>query len=121
MPPEAVREAIRGGGLADLLQRQRVAAGEAYLVPAGTLHAIGPGVLAYEIQQPSDITYRCDDWGRPASAGRPLHVEQSLVCVRPGPWTESVRSSAGIDARGLLVDRWHHGTPVSTARPWRAS
>jgi mannose-6-phosphate isomerase len=103
VPPGDVREAIRHGGLADLLQRHQVAPGEAYLVPAGTLHAIGPGVLAYEIQQPSDITYRCDDWGRPASAGRPLHVEQSLVCVRPEPWTEPVRSSAGTDARGLLV------------------
>ena len=103
VPPGDVREAIRHGGLADLLQRHQVSPGEAYLVPAGTLHAIGPGVLAYEIQQPSDITYRCDDWGRPASAGRPLHVEQSLVCVRPEPWTESVRSSSGTDARGLLV------------------
>ena len=101
--PDAIREAIRRGGLADLLQRHRVAAGEAYLVPAGTLHAIGPGVLAYEIQQPSDITYRCDDWGRPPSAGRPLHIEQSLVCVRPEPWTETVRSSAGTDPRGLLI------------------
>jgi mannose-6-phosphate isomerase len=107
VPPEAVREAIRRGGLADLLQRHPVAAGEAYLVPAGTLHAIGPGVLVYEIQQPSDITYRCDDWGRPPSAGRPLHIEQSLVCVRPGPWTESVRSSAGTAARGLLVECDH--------------
>ena len=103
VPPGDVREAIRHGGLADLLQRHQVSPGEAYLVPAGTLHAIGPGVLAYEIQQPSDITYRCDDWGRPASAGRPLHVEQSLVCVRPEPWTEPLRSSSGTDARGLLV------------------
>ncbi len=103
VPPRDVREAIRHGGLADLLERRRVAPGEAYLVPAGTLHAIGPGVLAYEIQQPSDITYRCDDWGRPASAGRPLHVEQSLVCVRPEPWTEPLRSSSGTDARGFLV------------------
>lgn len=103
VPPEPIREAIRGGGLADLLQRHRVTAGEAYLVPAGTLHAIGPGVLVYEIQQPSDITYRCDDWGRPPSAGRPLHIEQSLACVRPEPWTEMVRSSAGTDLRGLLI------------------
>ena len=98
VPPEAIHEAIRGGGLAALLQRHRVAAGDAYLVPAGTLHAIGPGVLVYEIQQPSDITYRCDDWGRPPSAGRPLHIEQSLVCVRPEPWTETVRSSAGTES-----------------------
>ena len=105
--PETVREAIREGGLADLLQRHAVAAGEAYLVPAGTLHAIGPGVLVYEIQQPSDITYRCDDWGRPPSAGRPLHVEQSLACVRPTTWPGPVRSSAGPARRGLLVTCEH--------------
>ncbi|MEA2026063.1 MAG: type I phosphomannose isomerase catalytic subunit [Chloroflexota bacterium] len=105
--PEAVRQALRDGGLTGLLRRFRVAAGEAYLVPAGTLHAIGPGVLAYEIQQPSDITYRCDDWGRPPSAGRPLHIEQALACLRPTPWTERIRSSAGSDPRGLLIDCEH--------------
>ena len=101
--PEAVRSAIRDGGLAGLLQRRQVTAGEAYLVEAGTLHAIGPGVLAYEIQQPSDITYRVEDWGRPASAGRPLHIEQSLACVDATPWPGPVRSSAGDDPRGRLV------------------
>jgi mannose-6-phosphate isomerase len=103
VPPEMVGQAITDGGLTNLLQRHRVAPGEAYLVPAGTLHAIGPRMLVYEIQQPSDITYRCDDWGRPPSAGRPLHIEQSLVCVRPEPWAETVRTSAGTAARGLLV------------------
>ena len=105
--PEGVRQALRDGGLAGLLRRFRVAAGEAYLVPAGTLHAIGPGVLAYEIQQPSDITYRCDDWGRPPSAGRPLHIEQALACLRPTPWAERIRSSTGSDPRGLLIDCEH--------------
>jgi len=101
--PEAVRRAIREGGLADLLERRQVAAGQAYLVAAGTLHAIGPGVLVYEIQQPSDITYRCDDWGRPQSVERPLHIEQALACVRPAPWQDRVRSSSSPAARGILV------------------
>jgi mannose-6-phosphate isomerase len=105
--PEAVRDAIRDGGLAGLLQRRQVMGGEAYLVEAGTLHAIGPGVLAYEIQQPSDITYRVDDWGRPASDGRPLHIEQSLACVDLRPWPGAVRSSAGNDRRGRLVECEH--------------
>jgi mannose-6-phosphate isomerase len=71
-------------------------------VPAGTLHAVGPGSLIYEIQQPSDVTYRCDDWGRPASAARPLHTAQSLVCAQTTPWTIGVRTLAGDDA-GTLV------------------
>jgi len=105
--PETVRHAVREGGLAGLLERRRVAAGEAYLVPAGTLHAIGPGVLVYEIQQPSDITYRCDDWGRPPSAARPLHVEQALACVHAIPWQDRIASSSGPGAQGILVSCEH--------------
>jgi len=101
--PDAVRGSIANGGLADLLERRRVAAGEAYLVPAGTLHAVGPGSLIYEIQQPSDVTYRCDDWGRPASAARPLHTAQSLVCARTTPWEIGVRTLAGGDAVTLVA------------------
>jgi mannose-6-phosphate isomerase len=41
-------------------------------------------MLLYEIQQPSDITYRVDDWGRPATPERPLHVEQALASVGIG-------------------------------------
>jgi len=103
---DAVREAITAGGLAGLLERRPVTAGQTYLVPAGTLHAVGPGALFYEIQQPSDITYRCDDWGRPATADRQLHTAQSLACGRPTPWTESVRSMAA-SGGGTLVTCGH--------------
>ncbi|HEY5628864.1 MAG TPA: type I phosphomannose isomerase catalytic subunit [Candidatus Limnocylindrales bacterium] len=116
--PDAVRAAITHGGLPDLLERRRVTAGEAYLVPAGTLHAVGPGSLVYEIQEPSDITYRCDDWGRPATAGRPLHTAQSLACVQPTPWTIGVRS-LGADA-GPLVDCDHFVLEALRPRPGRA-
>jgi mannose-6-phosphate isomerase len=107
VPPERVGQAIREGGLADLLERREVRRGESYLVPAGTLHAIGPGVLVYEIQQPSDITYRCDDWGRPPTPARPIHVAQSLECMRPEPWRGARRSISGATARGLLVRSVH--------------
>ncbi len=81
----AVRAAIAGGAgsLVPLLARHRARAGDGVAVPAGTLHAAGPGVFLYEIQQPSDLTYRCDDWGRPATTGRPLHISQALASVRP--------------------------------------
>jgi mannose-6-phosphate isomerase len=101
--PDAVREAIRHGGLARLLERRLVAPGEAYLVPAGTLHAVGPDALLYELQQPSDITYRCDDWGRPPSAGRPLHVDQSLACARPEPWPGEVQRGSATGGRDVIV------------------
>ena len=84
-PDAAIRAAIRAGALDAVVERIPVHAGDVILVPAGTLHAIGPGILLYELQQSSDITYRVSDWGRPASAGRVLHVEQSLASVHLGP------------------------------------
>ena len=76
--------AMRGGGATTgLLARHVVSAGDVLLVEAGTLHAVGPGLLLYEIQQPSDITYRVDDWGRPATRTRPLHTKQALASVIP--------------------------------------
>ena len=76
--------AMRGGAATTaLLARHAVAAGDVLLVAAGTLHAVGPGVFLYELQQPSDLTYRVDDWGRPASRTRPLHTKQALASVVP--------------------------------------
>jgi mannose-6-phosphate isomerase len=51
-------------------------------MPAGTLHALGPGLLVYEVQQTSDWTYRVYDWGRPATEKRPLHIEKSVQVTR---------------------------------------
>ena len=59
---------------AELLQRLPVQQGDVVFVPAGTVHALGPGIIVAEIQQNSDTTYRIYDWGRP----RPLHLEQAL-------------------------------------------
>jgi mannose-6-phosphate isomerase len=61
--------------------------GDTFLTPAGALHALGPGLLVYEIQQNSDVTYRAFDWNRPAVEGRDLHVDQVIevtdVAARP--------------------------------------
>ncbi len=58
--------------------------GESLLIRAGTLHAIGAGVFVYEIEQPSDLTFRVSDWGRPAVAGRSLHITEALRAIDPG-------------------------------------
>ncbi len=57
--------------------------GDTVFMPARTIHALGPGLLIYEVQQTSDITYRVFDWNRPASPGRPLHIEKSLAVADP--------------------------------------
>jgi mannose-6-phosphate isomerase len=59
--------------------------GETVLIPAGTIHALGAGVIVYEIQQPSDVTYRLDDWGRVDALGNPreMHLNEGFAVSRP--------------------------------------
>lgn len=81
---QEIREAIQAGKpLVERMQRLQVSAGDSIFIPAGMIHAIGPGLLLYEIQQTSDLTYRVYDWDRPASAGRQLHIPQSLEVADP--------------------------------------
>ncbi len=76
-------EAIEKGNVADLLARVPVEAGQCHFLPAGTAHAIGPGLVIAEIQLPSDTTYRVFDWNRVDQTGRPreLHIEQALESI----------------------------------------
>jgi mannose-6-phosphate isomerase len=78
--------AIREGRILEVANTITVHGGDAILIPAGTLHALGPGLFLYEIQEASDTTYRVYDWDRPASEGRKLHIEESVEVTRPvGP------------------------------------
>lgn len=75
--------AIEEGTVADMLQFYPVKPGDTFMIPAGTVHAIGKGVLLAEIQQPSDITFRVFDWNRTDDEGNPreLHVEEALEAI----------------------------------------
>lgn len=77
--PEDLEAAIRRGTIVELAQYMAVQRGDTVMTHAGTVHALGPGLLIYEVQQTSDITYRIYDWDRPAHAGRELHIEQSVA------------------------------------------
>ena len=59
--------------------------GMTVLIPAGTPHALGAGVAIYEIQQPSNVTFRLDDWGRLDASGtaRALHHAEGLTLIDP--------------------------------------
>ncbi len=78
--------AISNNTVQDYLHFQPVNAGQCYLIPAGTIHAIGKGVTLYEVQQNSNLTYRIYDYGRVDVNGKPrqLHVSNaqdvSLLC-----------------------------------------
>lgn len=80
---DALEKTIRDGRVLEVAERLEVAKGETVYIPAGTLHALGPGLLLYEVQQSSDTTYRVYDWDRPAAAGRRLHVEESVAVTDP--------------------------------------
>ncbi|MDZ4860773.1 MAG: type I phosphomannose isomerase catalytic subunit [Candidatus Hydrogenedentes bacterium] len=77
---EKIKDAITRGTLENFLVRRDVAAGDSVLVEAGTVHAIGGGILLAEIQQNSDLTYRLYDWNRCDANGkrRELHIEKGL-------------------------------------------
>lgn len=82
---------LAAGTVEETLNMFEVKAGDCVFVPAGTVHAIGAGVLLAEVQQQSDLTFRLHDWGRMGSDGKPrqLHVEESLACIdfEQGPVT----------------------------------
>lgn len=84
------------------LHRVPVKPDDVIFVPAGTIHALGPGIMVAEIQQNSDTTYRIWDWGRP----RPLHLEKSLdvlnfAQVAPGPTQPTIL----LDEEGLRIEQ----------------
>lgn len=76
----SMAQAIASNTLEDQLIYAEVKAGDVLYMPAGTVHALGPGIVIYEVQQSSDLTYRLYDWGRMGLDGkpRPLHIEKGV-------------------------------------------
>lgn len=76
----AVQQAIEQNRLESLLHEEIVFPGDIIFVPAGTVHAIGGGIMLYELQEYSNLTYRMYDYGRLTVSGAPreLHIERSL-------------------------------------------
>lgn len=80
---ETLAAAIRDGRILDHLPYRDVKVGDTVFMPAGAIHALGPGLLIYEVQQTSDWTYRVYDWGRPQTGGRVLHIDKSIAVANP--------------------------------------
>ena len=74
---------IADGSVADCFHRIPVKAGDTMFLPSGRVHAIGDGLVIFEIQQNSDTTYRVFDWNRVGLDGQPreLHIAQSLAGI----------------------------------------
>lgn len=80
----AALASIHRDNIYTICNAQKVARGDAFFIPAGEVHAIGAGVLAAEIQQTSDITYRVYDWDRKDGQGkaRELHIDQAMRATK---------------------------------------
>ncbi|WP_435019385.1 type I phosphomannose isomerase catalytic subunit [Tundrisphaera sp. TA3] len=80
---ERMAAALADGTVEELLHSFPARAGDCILIPAGTVHAIGAGVVLAEVQQMSDATFRLYDWGRvgPDGKPRPLHVAEALESI----------------------------------------
>ena len=81
LTPQELRASIRDGSIASLTQWRSVAKGDIIFVPAGTIHAIGAGIVLAEIQQRSDTTFRLFDYGRQ----RELHEDNAVAVSEAGP------------------------------------
>jgi mannose-6-phosphate isomerase len=109
--PTEIRKAIQENRLEEYLNWVPVQKGDMIFVDAGTVHAIGPGLVILETQQNSDLTYRMYDYGRP----RELHLERSLEAMRMSTRAGKVQPKEEadhtllIDARYFRVERYELG------------
>jgi mannose-6-phosphate isomerase len=107
--------------LPEILNFEKVNAGDAFNMPAGLVHALGPGVLLAEIQQTSDATYRIYDWDRKDAGGkgRELHTDLALAAINFNPHERSkISYSNKVNETVTLVESEHFTTNIlDLARP----
>lgn len=117
-------EALGSGAVEPLLHRFEPKAGDCVLVPAGTVHAIGAGIVLVEVQQMSDATFRVYDWGRLGADGRPrpLHLDHALESIDfergpVGPVTPRSEPSVGGRREGLCASPYFRLERVEVTEP----
>jgi mannose-6-phosphate isomerase len=102
-----IRNALANGTITSCLHSFAPRAGQFVFLPAGTVHAIGGGVLFAEVQQTSDATFRLYDWDRRDAQGksRPLHIEQSLACINWNQGPVQPVTVHGFDQEGASINQ----------------
>jgi mannose-6-phosphate isomerase len=110
---------IRDGSVAECFHRLPVQAGDALFLPSGRVHAIGDGLVIFEIQQNSDTTYRVFDWNRVGLDGKPreLHVKQSLASIDFEDFEPACASREQASA-GTLKRRTLANDPLFRVEAW---
>ncbi len=103
-----LRSAIDSGNCAECLHEFEPQVGDCVFIRAGTVHALGAGLVIAEIQQASDTTFRLFDWNRVDAQGNPrqLHIEQSLAVTdyTRGPVAPQAPKSTNVSGRERLVE-----------------
>jgi mannose-6-phosphate isomerase len=125
-----LRQALANGGAADRLACFIPKPGDAIFLPAGTVHCLGGGMVVFEVQQNSDVTFRLYDWDRvDAETGKPrdLQVDQALACVdfasTGGLVAPVVETTAPVERERLFqcehfwLSRLHGDTPFTVGTP----
>lgn len=100
---EAMRAAALDGEIENLLAWHPARAGDFFYIPAGTVHAIGPGLSLIEVQQNSDMTYRLYDYGRP----RELHLDAGIAVANGLPYPRLLHCAVPESGAVSLVDGPH--------------
>ncbi len=108
---EEFERKLRERSVADCFHRVRVRAGDAMFLPSGRVHAIGAGLVIFEIQQNSDTTYRLFDWNRAGLDAKPreLHIAESLASIdfndfEPAPVRSAFAGDDPVKVRPLVCD-----------------
>lgn len=105
-----MENAIQSNRLEELLFYTEVRQGDVLYIPANTVHALGPGILVYEIQQSSDTTYRLYDWGRLGLDGQPreLHINQGVAVANLESLPTIRRPGGDLLVDGEFFRTWRH-------------
>ena len=108
---EEYERRVADGTLGDILYRVPIKPGDAFYIPAGMLHAIGAGIVIFETQQASDLTYRIFDWNRVGADGKPrqLHVQKAADVLNydrseSRPLDELMYAYEGFQRTALIAD-----------------
>ncbi|HHI81187.1 MAG TPA: mannose-6-phosphate isomerase [Planctomycetes bacterium] len=114
--PQGFFEALeRGEDPSSLLRRLQAKPGDVFIIPAGTVHSLGSGLLIYELQENSDLTFRVHDWGRLGLDGKPrkLHLQEAretplsdLADPRVVPRDLGEGLSLLVETEGFRLFRW---------------
>ena len=97
---EELRASALDGSIEELIDWRPVEAGDFFMVPAGTIHAIGGGISLIEFQRNSDVTYRLYDYGRP----RELHLDDAVAVATREPYPDSLAQHLSPGDERTLVD-----------------